>query len=210
MFKKAIGYIAISLLAINIIVSTIVATAATAAEAAAAAAATEQEAESFVRDTADRVMDVVRSGQPREQIRERLRALFYETVDTDWMASFVLGKYKRDLDKQDLDEFKRAYKEYLGRFYVSKFKSYSGQNYEIRGSRSLGDNYFIVYTEVYGGDRPTAIEYRVRMGKSKKIVDIKAAGVSAILTQRDEYSNFLQSYDIADLIDKLYSYREEQ
>ena len=52
------------------------------------------------------------------------------------------------------------------------------------------------------GKAPVAIDWRVRR-KKDKVIDVVVEGISLAVSQREEFSTYLQSNNIAKLIDRL-------
>lgn len=164
----------------------------------------------FIRDLGDRAIlqlgDPAISGRERE---ERFRALLRESFDVNRICRFVLGRYARNISKEDLTEFKSLYEDIAVLTYAHLFASYAGQGFKVK--REVGDpddRYRMVLTEVQPGDGkpPIKLDWQIKVsGDSYAVVDIRVEGASMAITQREEYTAVLDKNggDIADLLAQL-------
>jgi phospholipid transport system substrate-binding protein len=165
------------------------------------------EAQTFVRQVSDQALGLIKTKNvPEEQKEERLQRLFTKSVDTKWIAKFVLGRYWRDATSAQKEEYLKLHKQFLVNSYVPKFKEYTNQKIAFKKYYDEGDNEYLVETEIVQPNGPAIkVDYKVRKTADGeyKIFDIIAEGVSFITTQRSEFSSILSRKGIDDLIKKL-------
>jgi phospholipid transport system substrate-binding protein len=155
------------------------------------------------KDTLAVIADDKISADIKEQ---KLVKLFEESVDTKWIAKFVLGKYWSDVPQEKQNIYTALYHKFLLQSYVPKFKSYTDQKIEILDSSKEYENEYLVRTEIKSASDPVlAVNYKVRLNQdgSYKIFDIVAEGVSMITTQRSEFSSILSRQGVDHLIEQL-------
>lgn len=171
------------------------------------ASATTDNAKAFISKVSDDVLKVMETAQlSSEQKEEKLTVLFKTTVDTDWIAKFVLGQYWRSASLEQQNKYKGLHKQYLIKNYVPKFKEYSNQKVKIGAVQDQGDEEYLVETVISSPDGPDVnVDYKVRKQKDGtfKIFDVIAEGVSMITTQRSEFGSILSRKGIDYLIEQL-------
>jgi phospholipid transport system substrate-binding protein len=72
---------------------------------------------------------------------------------------------------------------------------YSGQTFQVTGSRPDGDSDFIVRSQINQGDGrpPVSVDWRVRdYGDRMQILDVVIEGISQGATQRQEFASIIQ------------------
>lgn len=164
-------------------------------------------ASEFVNTNAKRVIDILNNSD-KETKKVNLIALFLEVTDYEWMSKFVLGRYWSSLSAKEQKDYLDAYKNYLVSIYVPKYEEYNKQTYKIYASSSLGNDQYQVSMDIYspGTKEPIKVDYRLKdYGKTFKIRDIVAEGISLLATQRADFSTFMSNNKIENLITSLKS-----
>ena len=73
----------------------------------------------------------------------------------------------------------------------------------MQSAQSISKRDTLVNTSLLrSGKAPVAIDWRVRR-KKDKVIDVVVEGISLAVSQREEFSTYLQSNNIAKLIDRL-------
>lgn len=164
------------------------------------------EAEDFVNSVSNRALDII-STNSHSAARSELGALFESSVNITWISKFILGKYYQQFSTEEFGKFQVLYKSYLMRKYVPRFKEFSGYESVINYSKSLGKNYYLVQTKVFDPSKakPLTVEYRVKKASNSRfyIHDITVDGISLILTHRSDFTNFLHTNSISNLLQDL-------
>ncbi|MCE2992368.1 MAG: ABC transporter substrate-binding protein [Candidatus Jidaibacter sp.] len=166
-----------------------------------------QGAKDFVNSTASRVEGLLKQPIADSDKETKLRAIFADVADIDWIGKFVLGKYWQNLNDQQKVRYLQQYRKYLFASYVPLFRDYNGQKFDIRGSKDLNVDQYLVSTEIKPVDEnssPYKVEYRLKYDSgSFKMRDIIAEGVSMISTQRSEFASIMNNGGFESLIKKL-------
>lgn len=138
-----------------------------------------------------------------------LNNLFEQNVDIDWISKFVLGRYLRSIESDQLIEYQQLYRSYLINSYVPKFKEYTGEAIKIVSVKAIRANESVVETELVNPDNSNLrirVDYRIRLKNDQyKIIDVVAEGVSMISSQRAEFGEILNNKGIGELIKRLKS-----
>jgi phospholipid transport system substrate-binding protein len=163
-----------------------------------------QQAVSFVRSTAERLVAIVNSPDLLPEKRRRLQQVIDATVDVNDIAHFCLGRFWRlatpEQQKQYLAQF--------GELLVTKIAGHLGEYQGVRVSmglaRAAADTEIVITTI----DRPNNPTYQVDWVVSTstggpKIIDLLAGGTSLRLTQSSDFAAYLarHQYNIYELIE---------
>ena len=169
---------------------------------AAHAAATP--AETFVQQSVSKGFGILKDGSLTKQERtHQFRAFLRSTIDFKRIAVFALGSYAQKASEKQVDEFVNAFSDYLmSMFHLNQDQSPGAPAISVTGSTTRSADDVIVNASLGGADAssPTAgqvkIAFRVRKNSAGNdmIVDILLGGVSVAVTQRDEFSSFLQQH----------------
>jgi phospholipid transport system substrate-binding protein len=156
----------------------------------------ESDPKEFANKVSERVLAILQASADENEKEKRLISLFQNHVDTEWMAHFVLGRYTKTADDSQLGKFNDLYKDYMLNSYVPRFKSYSGQGFEVlRVQDSAGDKH-VAQMKIKQKD-PSKPDIRVdyvfhQDAKGNfKIIDIIGEGVSLISTQRSDFGGII-------------------
>jgi phospholipid transport system substrate-binding protein len=173
------------------------------------AQADNNDAERFVQNTAEKVISTIQKESSDTNKMQELNNIFLETVNIQWMAKFALARNIRLMSTEQKNEYIQAYKEFLLKSYVPKFRKYNGQDVKIVSSKQLSRTQFIVTTEIIDQNTSNRINvsYRCRMFSDGKIrvIDIIAENVSLMASQRSEFGSIVSNEGIDSLINKLRS-----
>lgn len=168
--------------------------------------ASAEGAKSFIKDLGETTIGIAKSELPMEEKETKLIALFEKSVDTSWIAKFVMGQYWRDMKDEKREEFKKLYKDYLIRSYVPKFKIYTDEKINILSAVEEFKTEYLVNTEIVASDgKKYRVNYKVKEDDSGnyKIFDIIAEGISLITTQRSEFGSIISREGVDFLLKKL-------
>ncbi len=173
----------------------------------AGAVANTDQAGVFVQGLGDKVVKVITDTKMNDsQKSQKLEDFFITTVDVDWVAKFVAGRYWREASQEQQKNYIERYKKFLVNSYVSKFKQYTGQKMIVGKSVMESEGEYLVETTIQDADSKSyQVSYKLRQEKDNKfkIYDIIAEGVSMITTQRSEFGSILDREGMDSLIAKL-------
>lgn len=170
----------------------------------AAQAGTRQE--EFIQSLADEVIVLLKDTKMQKDVRqEGLRNIFTKYLDLPFIGRFVLGRHWRPLSQSDQEKYIKAFEMYVVNVYAKRLDGYSGETISVNGSRAVSDQDVVVASQLLRtAGPPVSLEWRVREdAKSDRIIDVVVEGVSMVISQRDEFSAFLQNNSIEALISRL-------
>lgn len=166
-----------------------------------------EQARDFIQNIGSKVIDIVSNNKILDDKKEhQLDTLFIETVDINWIAKFVAGRYWRESTTEQQAKYLKLYNSFLVRSYVSKFRQYTDQKMVVNKFITEAEGEYLIETRI---DDPEGKSYNVSYKVKKlengqfKIYDIIAEGVSMITTQRSEFGSVLSREGMDALIAKL-------
>ena len=166
--------------------------------------AAETPSEIFVQQNIDKGFAILNDTSLALQEREnRFRALLRSFVDVKRVAIFALGPYARGASDKQIDGFVSAFADYFtNMFHFDLHQNLGGQTIAVTGSTVRAADDVIVTASVVGADTssgagmPMSLAFRVRKNAAGNdtIVDVLIGGISMALTERDEFSSYLQQH----------------
>lgn len=175
------------------------------------AEATTKDATNFVNDLANRVIDIVKRSDIKEEAKEaKLNEIFLASVDTRWIGKFSLAQYWRTITPEQQSKFLDLYSKYLTGMYVPNFRKYTGNVVKVLNAKEVRTNEYFVQTVIVDPVNTAGnihINYMMRQdpsGLEKFIIfDVIAEGVSLITTQRAELSSVMTNSGFDSMMETL-------
>jgi phospholipid transport system substrate-binding protein len=163
-----------------------------------AAAATP--AETFVQQNIDKGYAILNASLSDEQRRAQFRTFMLALTDTRRIGMFTLGQYANGASKADLDKFTDAFIDYAVAVYESRLSKYKGQTLKVTGSAERAADDVVVNADVVNPNssngQPFKVGFRVRKTSDGRpiITDMQVEGVWLALSQRSDFTGFLQQH----------------
>ena len=153
------------------------------------------EAEAFVMDVSNRVIDILNYTSTTEK-EDAFRTLLNEKANLKRIAAFTLGKYRRQLSPAELQEFQSLFESMITKVYANRLGTYEDQQIIVLGSEKKKKDY-LVETELRfkDGSDPIAIVWRLRQEKDGRITlfDLRVLGIWMALEQRETFLSILKN-----------------
>lgn len=153
------------------------------------------EAEAFVMDVSNRVIDILSYTSATEK-ENAFRKLLNEKANLKRIAAFTLGKYRRQLSPTELQEFQSLFETMITKVYANRLGTYEDQQIIVLGSEKKKKDY-LVETELrfQDGSDPIAIVWRMRQEKDGRITlfDLRVLGIWMALEQRETFLSILKN-----------------
>ena len=153
------------------------------------------EAEAFVMDVSNRVIDILNYTSTSEK-EDAFRTLLNEKANLKRIAAFTLGKYRRQLSPAELQEFQSLFESMITKVYANRLGTYENQQIIVLGSEKKKKDY-LVETELRfkDGSDPIAIVWRLRQEKDGRITlfDLRVLGIWMALEQRETFLSILKN-----------------
>ena len=158
-------------------------------------------AEAFVQENIEKGYAVLNSTTlSDEQRRAQFRDFMLSLTDARRIGMFTLGQYANSASKEDIEAFINAFSEYAVAVYESRLSKYTGQSLKVTGSAQRAADDVVVNTDVVNPGTPNAqplkAAFRVRKTSDGRpiVTDIQVEGVWLALSQRSDFTGFLQQH----------------
>ncbi len=164
-----------------------------------------QGAKQFVASVGDKVIGILKA-HPDDKIAraKALHAVFKDAFDVTGMARFAAGLYWRRTQPAEREKYVKLFGDYIANLYAVKFSGYQGQTFAVTDARAAGDDVTAVQTKIVSSDKSTPVQFRVRKtGNQFQVVDVYVAGVSMLITKRDEFNTVLAREGMQGLMQRL-------
>lgn len=138
------------------------------------------------------------------QRTNEVKKLLKEHLNLPWMSKYVLGRNRRTLKPNKIEEFTKIYSDFVINSYAGLTSNYSGQKVQIRNIRNIDDNVYIVKTIVTtpGSGSPAHVEYLIHEVSNRqfKVSDVITEGVSLLRSQQAEFGTMIVNNGVDALI----------
>lgn len=166
-------------------------------------------AKSLVMEVSERLITLVSSDKPMAQKRTEFEQILHDSAAISDIAAVAVGRTYKTMSDSQKSEYEAAFTDYLARAYMKRLNSYQGETLELNGVEDAGKRGVYVKTFVKrpnNSEPPLEVEWRIldRNGPPQ-VFDISIEGVSLVVTQRNEFTSLLESYngDVDKFIDRL-------
>ena len=157
------------------------------------------EADVFIQSVVNRAAKTLSGSFTKEERVERLKDIARETVDINGLAFYSLGAHRKNLSKDQVDEYKKVFAKYFLKSFSSRLAEYSNPEIEVESKRVINKNYTIVSSILVSTEnRPVVkIEWRVYTKDPNNLLirDLIIEGLSLARTQKEEFSSIINSND---------------
>ena len=157
------------------------------------------EADIFVQSTVNRAAKTLGGGLTKEERIEKLKEIAKDTVDITGIGFYSLGKHRKNLSKEELENYKIVFEAYFLKSFSSRLAEYSNPEIEVNSKNIINANYTIVSSTLIATDsRPEVkIEWRVYTKDPDNLLirDLIIEGLSLARTQKEEFSSIINSND---------------
>lgn len=157
----------------------------------------------------DEVISVVQNKKlSKDERNAQIVKLVTPTFDFELMAKLSLGKVWKTLDAQNRDKFVELYVERMKKSYSSKLDSYSNEKVEITNVAQPKSNRITVDTNLLSSGEKMDVIYKFYKPKSKMknkdewlVYDVEILGISILKADKAQFSEFLKTKSIPDLME---------
>ena len=155
------------------------------------------EADVFVQSTVNRASKVLSENLSKDEKINKLKIIAEETVDIKGIGFYTLGPIRKELNKNQKEEYTKLFREYFLKSFSSRLSEYTNPEIDVFSKEVLSENYTIVNSLLKGtSERPEVkIDWRVytKNPKNPLIRDLIIEGLSLARTQKEEFSSILNS-----------------
>jgi phospholipid transport system substrate-binding protein len=130
-----------------------------------------------------------------------------QDFDLGLMSRIIVGPPWKQLGAEDRQAMVDAFSDYSVANYAQRFKSYSGERFEVDpAANAMANGDCIVSTKLFTGDpQPVQLNYLMRQGDGRwRIIDVFLNGtISEMAARRSEYAAVLRTGGVPALVDLL-------
>ncbi len=156
--------------------------------------AAESTSSGFVRQLSEKLIAIINSPSTLAEKRQQILPLIDENVDVNGIGRFCLGRYWRMATPEQQQKFLQLFHRVLLNAITGKLGDYQGVRFDIGASAPRGPGQTMVSTTIYRPGQPqTSVQWVIaQVAGGPRVIDVIGEGVSLSITQRGDYSSYLQ------------------
>ena len=153
----------------------------------------------FIQSTVNRAASTLSGNLSKDERIEELKQIAIDTVDINGIGLYSLCSHRKNINKNQLSDYKTLFKEYFLKSFSSRLAEYSNPEIEVISKNVINENYTIVLSRLVGTkSRPEVkIEWRVYTKNPDNLLirDLIIEGLSLARTQKEEFNSIINSND---------------
>ena len=163
----------------------------------------------FISEIVEEAKSVLAESNTKEFKTKKLSEMALKTVDIKGVAFYSLGKYRKNLNEEQMKEYLALFEKYFIKSFTSRLADYSDPKIDVISVEVLNPKYTIVRSLLLATDKKpeVKIDWRVYTKDPSKplIRDLIIEGLSLARTQKEEFSSVIESNngDVSKLFDTL-------
>ncbi len=139
-----------------------------------------------------------------EEQKQMLLDRFINEIDFNWNARASAGRAFRDMNDEQKLEFVKAYKQFLIRVWLPKFKGYNDETYKVGEENEVPgtkDDKTVPVTINLKDGKIITLELRVRKSEDGyKVLNVVAEGIDMARTYNIQFTEYVDKHGVAELI----------
>ena len=151
----------------------------------------------FITEIVDEAKKILVDSNSKEFKTKKLSEIALRTVDIKGVAYYSIGKYRKNLNQEQLNEYLSLFEKYFLKSFTSRLTDYSDPKIDVIGTEVLNPKYTIVKSILLATDKKpeVKIEWRVYTKNPDKplIRDLIIEGLSLARTQKEEFASVIES-----------------
>jgi len=169
----------------------------------------DSDPQKFITEIVDEAKKILIAGNNKAYKEKKLTEIALKTVDVKGISFYTLGKYRKNLTDEELQEYASLFKKYFLKSFTSRLSDYSDPKIDVLSAEVLNPKYTIVKSLLLATDQKpeVKIDWRVytKDPANPLIRDLIVEGLSLARTQKEEFASVLESNngDINKLFDTL-------
>ncbi len=151
----------------------------------------------FISEIVEEAKGILVESNTKEFKTKKLSEMALKTVDIKGVAFYSLGKYRKNLNDEQLKKYLSLFEKYFLKSFTSRLTDYSDPKIDVVDVEILNPKYTIVKSLLLGTDKKpeVKIEWRVYTKNPDKplIRDLIIEGLSLARTQKEEFASVIES-----------------
>ena len=153
----------------------------------------------FIQEIVDEAKEVLIESNTKEFKTKRLSEMALKTVDIKGVAYYSIGKYRKNLNEDQMNEYLELFEKYFLKSFTSRLTDYSDPKIDVIATEVINEKYTIVKSVLLATDKKpeVKIEWRVYTKNPDKplIRDLIIEGLSLARTQKEEFASVIEAND---------------
>ena len=153
----------------------------------------------FIQEIVDDAKKILVATNSSEYKTEKLIEIAKAKVDIRGIALYSLGSYRKQLSKNELNEYFVLFEAYFLKSFTSRLTVYSDPKINVISAEKKSEKYTIVSSILIATNKKpeVKIEWRVYTKDPNNLLirDLIVAGLSLARTQKEEFSSIIESND---------------
>ena len=151
----------------------------------------------FITEIVNEAKKILVDSNTKEFKTKKLSEIALKTVDIKGVAYYSLGKYRKELNEEQLKEYLLLFEKYFLKSFTSRLTDYSDPKIEVLSAEIINDKYTMVKSLLLATDKKpeVKIDWRVYTKNPEKplIRDLIIEGLSLARTQKEEFASVIQA-----------------
>ena len=151
----------------------------------------------FITEVVNEAKKILVETNSQEFKEKKLSEIALKAADIDGIGYYTLGKYRKGMSDEELEEYSALFKKYFLKSFTSRLTDYSDPKIEVTGVDVLNPKYTIVKSLLLATDKKpeVKIDWRVYTKNPDKplIRDLIVEGLSLARTQKEEFASVIES-----------------
>ena len=151
----------------------------------------------FITEIVEEAKEILVKSNTKDFKTKKLSEMALRTVDIKGVAYYSIGKYRKELNDEQLKEYMSLFEKYFLKSFTSRLTDYSDPKINVLDVEILNPKYTIVKSLLISTDKKpeVKIEWRVYTKNPDKplIRDLIIEGLSLARTQKEEFASVIES-----------------
>ena len=153
----------------------------------------------LIDEIVDEAAKVLSSDDPVESKIIKLNNIAERSVDIDGIGMYTLGKYRKTIDTDQKNKYRKLFRSYFLKSFSSRLVDYTNPRINVISEKKINDKYTIVNSILEAtSKRPQVkIDWRIytKNPEIPLIRDLIVEGLSLARTQKEEFNSIIQNND---------------
>ncbi len=151
----------------------------------------------FITEIVNEAKKILVETNSKEYKEKKLSEIALKTADIKGIGYYTLGKYRKNLNEEDLKKYTELFEKYFLKSFTSRLTDYSDPKIEVHSVEVLNPKYTIVKSLLLATEKKpeVRIDWRVytKDPENPLIRDLIVEGLSLARTQKEEFSSVIES-----------------
>ena len=151
----------------------------------------------FITEIVNEAKQILVASNTKEFKTKKLSEMALKTVDIKGVGYYSLGKYRKQLNEEELKQYHELFEKYFLKSFTSRLSDYSDPKIEVLSAEIINEKYTIVRSLLLATDKKpeVKIDWRVYTKNPDKpmIRNLIIEGLSLARTQKEEFTSVIET-----------------